>query len=275
VFPVIAKMYRINTTEQMVDAEPQEIITNDNLNARVDAQVYFKVKADEDSVKSSQYNVNNYQLQVVNLARTTLRNIIGTLTLKSANSERDKINIELQKIIDEKTDPWGIKVSAVEVKELELPEGMKRAMARQAEAEREKERLAEQELTVVTSSLLAAEALAHSSTVTVLLLGGRMRGRTLATVDHWATDMLRGDVAVTYAWCRYVDDAIDLSDPFLQPVYDPASHLVYSHHGRAVSHSWIHGVPQLRDGELTRLDLEALMPAVRAWRDRIRQRHAR
>ena len=69
--------------------------------------------------------------------------------------------------------------------------------------------------------------------------------------------------------------AIDLSDPFLQPVYDPASHLVYSHHGRAVSHSWIHGVPQLRDGELTRLDLEALMPAVRAWRDRIRQRHAR
>ncbi|MCX5709389.1 MAG: SPFH/Band 7/PHB domain protein, partial [Candidatus Omnitrophica bacterium] len=85
VFPFIEKMYQVNTTEQMVDAEPQEIITNDNLNAKVDAQVYFKVRSDEQSVKSSQYNVNNYQWQIVNLARTTLRNIIGTLTLKSAN----------------------------------------------------------------------------------------------------------------------------------------------------------------------------------------------
>ena len=84
IIPLIERMFQVNTTEQMVDAEPQEIITNDNLNARVDAQVYFKVKNDEESVKSSQYNVNNYQWQIVNLARTTLRNIIGTLTLKSA-----------------------------------------------------------------------------------------------------------------------------------------------------------------------------------------------
>ena len=83
--PVITRMFQINTTEQMVNAEPQEIITNDNLNARVDAQVYFRVKPDEESVKASQYNVNNYQWQIVNLARTTLRNIIGTMTLKSAN----------------------------------------------------------------------------------------------------------------------------------------------------------------------------------------------
>ena len=79
----------------MVDADPQEIITNDNLNASVDAQVYFRVKSDEESVKGSIYNVNNYKWQIVNLARTTLRNIIGTLTLKSANSERGKINTEL------------------------------------------------------------------------------------------------------------------------------------------------------------------------------------
>ena len=92
VIPIIEVLYQINVTEQMVDAEPQEIITNDNLNAKVDAQVYFKVKADEVNVKSCQYNVNNYQWQIVNLARTTLRNIIGTLTLKSANSERGKIN---------------------------------------------------------------------------------------------------------------------------------------------------------------------------------------
>lgn len=78
IMPIIDKMYQVNVTEQMVDAEPQEIITFDNLNARVDAQVYFKVKPDEESVKSSQYNVFNYQYQIVNLARTTLRNIIGT-----------------------------------------------------------------------------------------------------------------------------------------------------------------------------------------------------
>src|SRR4030042_2129905 len=85
IIPVIDRIYLVNVTEQMVDAEPQVIITNDNLNASVDAQVYFRVKADEESVKGSIYNVNNYKWQIVNLARTTLRNIIGTLTLKSAD----------------------------------------------------------------------------------------------------------------------------------------------------------------------------------------------
>ena len=75
IIPIIDRMYQVNITEVMVDAEPQEIITNDNLNARVDAQVYFKVKDDEEDVKNSQYNVFNYQWQIVNLARTTLRNI--------------------------------------------------------------------------------------------------------------------------------------------------------------------------------------------------------
>jgi len=92
IIPVIDKMYIVNITEQMVNADPQEIITNDNLNASVDAQVYFRVKSEEESVKGAIYNVNNYKYQIVNLARTTLRNIIGTLTLKSANSERGKIN---------------------------------------------------------------------------------------------------------------------------------------------------------------------------------------
>ena len=124
VFPVIERMIRVNITEQMVDAQPQEIITNDNLNARVDAQVYFKVKADEESVKSSQYNVNNYQYQIVNLARTTLRNIIGTLTLKSANSERDKINGELLTTLANETRNWGMEIVRTELKEIawECPE---------------------------------------------------------------------------------------------------------------------------------------------------------
>ena len=114
-------MFNVNVTEQMVDAEAQEIITNDNLNATVDAQIYFRVISDELSVKSSQYNVNRYQWQIVNLARTTLRNIIGTLTLKSANSERSKINTELHKTLTEETKTWGIEVIRAELKQIDPP----------------------------------------------------------------------------------------------------------------------------------------------------------
>jgi len=138
IIPVIDTMYQVNITEVMVDAEPQEIITNDNLNARVDAQVYFKVKADEDSVKNSQYSVNNYQYQIVNLARTTLRNIIGTLTLKSANSERGKINEELQKTMMKETANWGIEIVRTELKEIDPPKDVQETMNKVVKAENEK-----------------------------------------------------------------------------------------------------------------------------------------
>jgi len=138
IIPLIERMFQVNTTEQMVDAEPQEIITNDNLNARVDAQVYFKVKTDEESVKSSQYNVNNYQWQIVNLARTTLRNIIGTLTLKSANSERGKINSELHKTLHEETKSWGIQIVRTELKEIDPPTDVQETMNKVVKAENEK-----------------------------------------------------------------------------------------------------------------------------------------
>jgi regulator of protease activity HflC (stomatin/prohibitin superfamily) len=138
IIPVIEKMYRVNITEQMVDADPQEIITNDNLNARVDAQVYFKVKVDEESVKNSQYNVNNYKLQIVNLARTTLRNIIGTLTLKSANSERGKINSDLHKTLKEETFNWGIEIVRTELKEIDPPKDVQETMNKVVKAENEK-----------------------------------------------------------------------------------------------------------------------------------------
>lgn len=138
IIPMIEKMYRVNITEQMVDAEPQEIITNDNLNARVDAQVYFKVKEDEDSVKNSQYHVNNYKIQIVNLARTTLRNIIGTLTLKSANSERGKINSELHRTLREETMSWGIEIVRTELKEIDPPKDVQDTMNKVVKAENEK-----------------------------------------------------------------------------------------------------------------------------------------
>ncbi|MFH0886956.1 MAG: SPFH domain-containing protein [bacterium] len=138
VIPVVENMYQVNVTEQMVDAQPQEIITNDNLNARVDAQVYFKVKSDEDNVKSSIYNVNNYQWQIVNLARTTLRNIIGTLTLKSANSERGKINTELHTTLKEETSHWGIDIVRTELKEIDPPKDVQETMNKVVKAENEK-----------------------------------------------------------------------------------------------------------------------------------------
>jgi regulator of protease activity HflC (stomatin/prohibitin superfamily) len=138
VMPVIETMRQINITEMMVDAAPQEIITNDNLNARVDAQVYFRVKEDEPSVKASQYNVNNFQWQIVNLARTTLRNIIGTLTLKSANSERGKINDELLKTLSAEAARWGIDIVRTELKEIDPPKDVQETMNKVVKAENEK-----------------------------------------------------------------------------------------------------------------------------------------
>jgi regulator of protease activity HflC (stomatin/prohibitin superfamily) len=138
IIPVIDRLFLVNVTEQMVDAEPQEIITNDNLNARVDAQVYFKVKSDEESVKGSIYNVNNYRYQIVNLARTTLRNIIGTLTLKSANSERGKINAELYKTLHIETQSWGIEIVRTELKEIDPPKDVQETMNKVVKAENEK-----------------------------------------------------------------------------------------------------------------------------------------
>ena len=138
IIPVIDRLFYVNVTEQMVDAEPQEIITNDNLNATVDAQVYFRVKSDEESVKGSAYDVNNYQQQIVSLARTTLRNIIGTLTLKSANSERGKINSELHETLHKETKSWGIEIIRTELKQIDPPKDVQETMNKVVKAENEK-----------------------------------------------------------------------------------------------------------------------------------------
>lgn len=138
IIPVIDRLFLVNITEQMVDAEPQEIITNDNLNASVDAQVYFRVKPDEESVKGSIYDVDNYKWQIVNLARTTLRNIIGTLTLKSANSERGKINTELHETLHKETKSWGIEIIRTELKQIDPPADVQETMNKVVKAENEK-----------------------------------------------------------------------------------------------------------------------------------------
>lgn len=138
IVPGIQKLYRVNVTEQMVNAQPQEIITNDNLNATVDAQVYFKISEDEQSVKNSIYNVNNYQVQIVALARTTLRNIIGTLSLKSANSERGRINNDLLNTLMAETKNWGIDIMRTELKEIDPPKDVQETMNKVVKAENEK-----------------------------------------------------------------------------------------------------------------------------------------
>jgi regulator of protease activity HflC (stomatin/prohibitin superfamily) len=138
IIPGIDRLIVVNITEVMVNAEPQEIITSDKLNARVDAQVYFKVRSDEESIKNSQYAVNDYQYQMVNLARTTLRNIIGTLTLKSANSERGKINTDLQMTMRDETAHWGIEIVRTELKEIDPPKDVQETMNKVVKAENEK-----------------------------------------------------------------------------------------------------------------------------------------
>ena len=134
----VERMYQVDIRETLVDATPQTIITNDNLNARVDAQVYLKVKDDEESVKASQYNVANYQIQIVQLARTTLRNIIGTLSLKSANSERGRINEELRTTLRTETANWGLEILRTELKEIDPPADVQETMNKVVKAENEK-----------------------------------------------------------------------------------------------------------------------------------------
>jgi regulator of protease activity HflC (stomatin/prohibitin superfamily) len=134
----IEKLIRINITEMMVDAGGQEIITKDALNASVDAQVYFKVKTDETSVKASEYNVFNYKVQIVALARTTLRNIIGTMNLMEANSERGKINKSLYDQLTVETQNWGIEIVRTELKEINPPDTVQQAMNKVVVANNEK-----------------------------------------------------------------------------------------------------------------------------------------
>jgi len=136
--PFIEHLVVVNITENMIDAGLQEIITSDSLNAQVDAQVYFKVRSDEDSVKASQYNVFNYMRQIVALARTTLRNIIGTMTLKDANSERGKINTALYNNLANETKSWGLEIVRTELKEINPPTDVQETMNKVVKAANER-----------------------------------------------------------------------------------------------------------------------------------------
>ena len=132
--PVVDKMVKVSLRLLVLDVEPQDVITRDNVSVKVNAVIYFRVI---DAVKAI-IEVENYQYAMSQLAQTTLRSVCGQAELDELLSAREKINSELQAILDTHTDPWGIKVATVELKHIDLPQEMQRAMAKQAEAERER-----------------------------------------------------------------------------------------------------------------------------------------
>ncbi|MCA9811932.1 MAG: SPFH/Band 7/PHB domain protein [Nitrosarchaeum sp.] len=139
IIPFIQKMYSINITEQLVDVMRQEVITKDNLNCSVDAQVYFKVGDSEVELKNALYQVNNYTTQIVQLARTTLRNVIGDNVFKDVNSQRGKLNQEVFETMEHETKDWGITIVRVELKEIEPPADVQETMNMVIKAENDKQ----------------------------------------------------------------------------------------------------------------------------------------
>jgi regulator of protease activity HflC (stomatin/prohibitin superfamily) len=139
IIPFIQKLYSVNITEQLVDVMRQEVITKDNLNCTVDAQVYFKVGDTEDELKNALYQVNNYTVQVVQLARTTLRNVIGDNVFKDVNSQRGKLNQQVFATMEGETKDWGINIVRVELKEIEPPDDVQETMNMVIKAENDKQ----------------------------------------------------------------------------------------------------------------------------------------
>ena len=132
--PIVDKMVKVSLRLVAMDVDPQDVITRDNVSVKVNAVIYFRVMNPEKAI----VEVENYMYATSQLAQTTLRSVCGQAELDELLSEREKINSKLQEILDAQTDPWGIKVSTVEVKHIDLPQEMQRAMAKQAEAERER-----------------------------------------------------------------------------------------------------------------------------------------
>jgi regulator of protease activity HflC (stomatin/prohibitin superfamily) len=157
VFRPIDRIVRMSLRTVVLDVPPQDIITRDNVSVKVNAVVYFRVIDPRRAV----VEVENYMYATSQLAQTTLRSVLGTAELDDLLAERERLNSQLQQILDHQTDPWGIKVSAVEVKHVDLPQDMQRAMARQAEAEREKRA----KIIHAEGELMASEKLSQAAAI--------------------------------------------------------------------------------------------------------------
>jgi len=175
IIPIFESMVKVDLRVTVFDVPPQEVITKDNVTTKVNAVVYYRVLEPEKAITA----VERYDYASTQIALTTIRSVIGQAELDELLSERDKINKRLQVIIDEATDPWGIKVSAVEIKDVELPKEMQRAMAAQAEAERNRRA----RVIAADAEFQAAKKIAEAASVLEKERGG-MFVRTLQTIKE-------------------------------------------------------------------------------------------
>ena len=179
IIPGVDKLLRISLRTVTLDIPPQDVITRDNISIKVNAVVYFRVMDPNRAV----VEVENYLYATQQLAQTTLRSVVGQADLDELLSQRDKINITLQDILDKHTEPWGIKVSLVETKQVDLPEEMRRAIARQAEAERERRA----KIIHAEGEYQAAEKLAQAANV-ISTNPAALQLRFLQTLTEIATE---------------------------------------------------------------------------------------
>jgi regulator of protease activity HflC (stomatin/prohibitin superfamily) len=195
--PLIDRMVKIDLRTVTMDVPPQDIITRDNVPARVNAVVYFRVTDPNRSV----IEVENHVLATSQISQTTLRSVLGQKDLDELLTNREEINEELQSIIDEQTDPWGIKVSVVEVKDVEIPTQMQRAMARQAESERERR-----------AKIIAAEG-EYQASQRLRQAADRLESPTALQLRLFQT---MGEIAVNQNSTIILPVPIDLFKPFLE-----------------------------------------------------------
>ena len=179
VLPIFESYKKIDIRTKVVDVPEQDVITKDNVSVRINAVIYYKIF---DASKAI-LEVENFYYAVSQLAQTTMRNVVGSVSLNELLGEREKISTEICKIIDEATDPWGIKVENVELKDVSLPEEMKRVIARAAEAEREKEAI----LTKAKGEVEASKNLAIAAE-TMSSTPGALHLRTLSTINDISSD---------------------------------------------------------------------------------------
>jgi regulator of protease activity HflC (stomatin/prohibitin superfamily) len=195
--PMVDRMVKIDLRTVTMDVPPQDVITRDNVPARVNAVVYFRVVDPNKSV----IEVENHVLATSQISQTTLRSVLGQKNLDDLLTNREEINNELQSIIDEQTDPWGVKVSVVEVKDVEIPQNMQRAMARQAESERERR-----------AKIIAAEG-EYQASERLRQAADRLESPTALQLRLFQT---MGEIAVNQNSTIILPVPIDLFKPFLE-----------------------------------------------------------
>ena len=197
--PIVDRMVRVDLRTVTLTVPPQEVITKDNVTVRVNAVAYFRVIDPNRAITE----VENFLVATSQISQTTLRSVLGKAELDALLSERERLNVELQQIIDEQTEPWGVKVSTVEVKDVELPTDMQRAIARQAEAERERRA----KVIAAEGEFQASQKLREAADV--------MSGNAITLQLRFLQTML--EISSERSTTTFLPLPLELFKPFLQP----------------------------------------------------------